>query len=68
MTIVLSVCRTACAPVGPFFWWGKEGKCVMHRDARAPCVGLAPVRLAVGFFRPLDNLLPDLPTKTLPGL
>jgi len=22
------------------FLWGKEGKCIMHRDARAPCVGL----------------------------
>ena len=22
------------------FWWGKEGKCIMHRDARAPCMGL----------------------------
>jgi len=22
------------------YLWGKEGKCIMHRDARAPCVGL----------------------------
>jgi len=22
------------------FWWGKGGKCIMHCDARAPCVGL----------------------------
>jgi len=23
-----------------FILWGKEGKCIMHRDVRAPCVGL----------------------------
>jgi len=44
--------------------WEKEGKCTMHRDARAPCVGLQYV---IGIFRPLDNLPPDLPTKPFPA-
>ena len=46
-----------------FFSWGKGGKCVMHLSAYGTVCG-TPARLADGPYRPLDNLPPDLPTKT----
>ena len=46
-----------------FFWLGRGGKSVMHRNAQGAVCG-TPERPAVGPFCPLDILPPDLPIKT----
>jgi len=49
-----------------FFLWGKEGECIMQRDACAPCVGLQHGLPLGSSARWTIDLPSDLPTKTLP--
>jgi len=48
-----------------FFWWGKEGKCIMHCDARASCVGLQ-YGLPLGSSARWTICRLTYPTKTFP--
>ena len=57
-------CSYNCCGQPFFFLVGRGGKCVMHRNVQGAVCG-TPERPAVGPFRLLDILPPDLPTKTL---
>jgi len=49
-----------------FFFFVGERREMRHAPWHWCAVCGTPVRLAIGFFCPLDNLPSDLPTKTLP--